>query len=70
MSRAQIRTPPHVLVEASFVPSGLKATLDTVQPSLGRTSCCAPVSASNSRTVPSLVRYGDARSVGAEGDCR
>ena len=53
MSRAQIRTPSHKLVDASFVPSGLKFTPYTAQPEPSRTSCCSPVSESNSRTVPS-----------------
>ena len=54
MSRAQIRTPSHQLVETSLVPSGLKFTPSTVHPEPRRTSCCAPVYASNSRTVPSV----------------
>ncbi len=41
--------------EASFVPSGLKLTPATAHPEPRRTSCCAPVSASNSRTVPSSL---------------
>ena len=68
MSRAQIRTPSHQLVEASFVPSGLKLTPSTAHPEPRRTSCSAPVSASNSRTVRSALAVATRDPSGPEGD--
>src|SRR5918996_944150 len=53
MSRAQIRTPSHQLVDASFAPSELNATPSTAHPDPRRTRCGAPVSASNKWTRPS-----------------
>ena len=68
MSRAQMRTPPHGLAEASFVPSGLKATLETAHPRPGRTSSlCARVRFEQPNRAIG-VRYGDPRSVGTEGE--